>query len=471
MSKVLRNYIVENDVLFKGFIDSDIKSSDTFSLSKISESQFDYILILSPRHIVEIYEESIKLISNNKIIYIHLNPKSSNYDFFLKPQSIIDQIKTEAKHLESYFESKLLKHNKTKLENEILLIGLDFIDLNIKYLYLYLKTHTKIKVHLACNNLRDIKIFKKEGIDVVDYPSKDFIDLVFKCKVKIVDHSPTEKFIIDCIDIGKSVQLWHGVTVKMLGSQTNYKALKYDIVISTSSFVTEYSFSKLYDYQHIIHSGYPRNDILFNDDNNIINVDLELLKDMRNKSFRYVIYMPTYRPRGFDDNPLRYEDLNVFAKFNNIKIIIKMHPFVAERTQEGLNNANKLNSNLSHIIFYDANMDIYPLLKYSDLLLTDYSSVYFDYLHLDKPILFFPYDYEAWESSADGVMLDYFAHSPGDKCYNYDEMKYFIVKNLNEDSFKDERKVIYDKIFDNKTEKASKLIADNIQSLLFDEDI
>lgn len=471
MSKVLSNHLIKNDVFFQGFIDNNITSSDSCSLFSISQTKFDYILILSPRHMIDIYEQTLKTISANKIICVHLNSKTSSYDFFFNPQEIIDQIKTKATYIQSYFDSKFVNHLENKLENEILLIGLDFLDLNIKYLYLYIKNNTNIKVHLACNNLRDIEIFKQAGIDATIYPSQNFVDLVFRCRVKIVDHSPTDKFLIDCINIGKSVQLWHGVTVKMLGTQTNYKALKYNIVLSTSPFVTEYSFSKLYDYEHIIHCGYPRNDILYNDDIDLINVNVKLLKEMQNDSFKYVVYMPTYRPLGFEENPIEYQNLNDFAKTNNIKFIIKMHPFIAEKTREGLKDYTSLASELNHLIFYEANMDIYPLLKYSDLLLADYSSVYFDYLYLNKPIVFFPYDYEKWKESADGVMLDYFTHSPGDKCYTYDEMKQDILKNLNIDSYKNTRKQIHSKMFDNKNKKASQLIVHEIQRLLFNADI
>jgi CDP-glycerol glycerophosphotransferase (TagB/SpsB family) len=83
-------------------------------------------------------------------------------------------------------------------------------------------------------------------------------------------------------------------------------------------------------------------------------------------------------------------------------------------------------------------------------------------LFVDKPILFFPYDYEEWKESANGVMLDYFEYSPGDKAYNFEELKEMILKNLEIDEYKQDRYVILDKMFENKNEKSSKLIANKL---------
>ena len=468
LTTVLRSYLEENNVIFKGYIDNNKSKKDTLLPSKINQINFDYILIYSPVHAVEIFEQINKQINECKIIVTCLNKNTYKYDFFCYPIDLINRIKKEKWKNESYFNNKLKHYKSSNFKDEILLIGLDFVDLNIKYLYLYLKNNTSINAYIATNNNRDLKTLREAGYDVVSYPSKKFIDLVFKCKVKVVDHSPTTKLIIDCMKIGKSVQLWHGVTVKMLGKQANYKAVKYDLVVSTSDFVTEYSFSKLYDYKYIINTGYPRNDIFYKRAVYKINVDQDLLCRMKDKLYKYVIYMPTYRPLGFNDNPISIEDLNQFAVSHNIKFIFKMHPFVAQKSQEGLKRINS-SKKITHIIFHDPHKDIYPLLKYSDLLITDYSSVYFDYLHLNKPILFFPYDYENWKESADGVMLDYFKYSPGDMSFTYNELKKGIIKSLNNDKFQDNRKLIFEKMFENRKGNASNLITNKIKSLFFNE--
>jgi CDP-glycerol glycerophosphotransferase (TagB/SpsB family) len=143
-----------------------------------------------------------------------------------------------------------------------------------------------------------------------------------------------------------------------------------------------------------------------------------------------------------------------------------MHRFIAEKTRESLDKYQNTKINFTNLILYQANMDIYPILKYSDMLIADYSSVYFDYLFVDKPILFFPYDYKEWEKSADGVMLDYFKYSPGEKVYTFDNMLYAILKNLKKDNYKQDRKKILNIMFYNQNSSASKLITLEILNMI-----
>jgi len=457
MSIIFKDYLQDKGVLVKGFIDnSEINIDKVYSLTDIVDKEFDYIFIYSPNHKQTIYKQTCNVIDKNKVKVIELDILKNKYKF----SNSIDY----SQNLDKYFH---LKSKSYKLKNKILLIGIGFIDLNIKYLYLYLKKYTNIEVFLATDNKRDIEIFKSHSINIIEYMSKEFIDIVFECSVKIVDHSPVDKLLIKCINIGYSIQLWHGVTIKMLGKQANYKALKYDVVLSTSNFVSDYSFSKLYDYKFIVEYGYPRNDIFKDDSIDMINIDLDLLKEIKNSDTRYIVYMPTYRPLGFESNPIDYKILNEFAKQNNIKFIIKMHPFVAEKLRESLDKYQDEKYQYTHIIIYSANKDIYPILKYSDMLLTDYSSVYFDYLFVNKPIIFFPYDYNEWYESANGTMIDYFSYSPGDKYYTLDTLLNGIVKNLGLDKYKEERQNMIKKIFMNHKKNSSKLISQMIKDNFF----
>jgi len=462
-SNILKTELEQNNVIILGFIDNKIQNSNILLLNEAIKQNFDYIIIYSDNHLVEIYKQTVQVVDKHKILSATL---SSQNNFILNNTYKVLQIKDEKEQkINNYF---LQKQKEYTLSNSILLIGIGFIDINIKYLYEYIKKYTKYNVYLATNNKRDIEKFNEYNIKVVEYYSKDFIDLVFQCKIKIVDHSPVEPMLVKVLQIGCVIQLWHGVTVKMLGTQVDYKIIDYDIVLSTSQFVTDYSFSKLYNYKHIIHCGYPRNDILRFDDIELINVDLKLLNQMQNDSNKYIIYMPTYRPLGFENNPFDYKRLNEFGKKHNIKFIIKMHPFIGEKIRDDLNSHKHFDYSFTHLIIYDASMDIYPLLKYSDMLIADYSSVYFDYLFVDKPIVFFPYDYEAWQESADGTMLDYFSYTPGDIYYDFDKLLEGILKNLDNDQYKLDRKNLLNKMFINQTYKSSQLIIQKIEELLFD---
>lgn len=463
MSEVFKKYLEENNIIVKGFIDNNKK--EVLKLSDITNKEFDYIFILSPNHEKIIYEEVIKRIDKSKIICVRLNQKNKEYDFVDNKKAILQNNDNSNHLIEEYFYEKSKKY---ELENEILLIGIDFIDLNIKYLYLYLLKNSSYKIHLASNNQRDIEIYKSYGINVILYNSKKFIDLVFKTKIKIVDHTPVNKILVESLKVGKSIQLWHGITIETLGVLANYKILEYDIVLSTSPFVSDYSFSKIYDYKKIIHSGYPRNDILYNDNIKLINVDELLLKEMQDDEFKYIVYMPTHRPLGFNKNPLDYIILNEFAKTNKLKFIIKMHPFVAEKLRDDLTSYQNRDYDYTNIILYESHMDIYPILKYSHMLISDYSSVYFDYLYANKPIVFFCYDYDEWVKGEQGIILDYFSHSPGDKCTTLNELLKCVLANLKNDIYENERKNLFNKMFTNQNNFSSKEILTEIKDLLND---
>ncbi len=462
ISITFKKYLEVNEVIVLGFIDNNLKDDETYSLNDIQNEEFNYIFILSPNHLKAIYEQTIKSISKEKVVCVSLDPKNLSYVFSNDGNFLIDNLIIEKNRYVDYFNKKLEKY---ELEDAVLLIGITFLDLNVKYLYLYLKKHTNLKVYISTNNQRDIQIFQNHGIRVIPYFSEEFLDLVFSTKVKIIDHTPTDELLIKCLNIGKSIQLWHGITIETLGVLANYKVLKYDIVLSTSQFVSDYSFSKIYLYDKIVHCGYPRNDVLYNDDIELINVDLELLEEMKKDEFKYVVYMPTHRPLSFADNPMDYKVLNEFGKNNNIKIIIKMHPFVAEQIRDDL-SLYQDSYDFTNLILYPSFMDVYPILKYSDILISDYSSVYFDYLYVNKPILFFCYDYEKWVEGEQGVILDYFTHSPGDKCYTFEDLLEKVLTNLGNDNYKEDRKLIFEKMFENQEKKASSCLEKEILGLL-----
>ena len=464
-SSVLKDYLIKNNLFVNGYVDNCKVAADIYNLKNVSKFNFDYIFILSENHFEAIYKQLIQSnIDSTKIILAKYDKLTSQYNFIIDINEYIKNNNQNSNDLKSYFNKKLPSY---ELKNNILLIGIGFIDLNLKYLYLYIKEHTKLNIYMSTDNIRDIEIFKSYDIEVIHTNSKKFLDLVFSCKIKVVDHSPVDTFLIKCLKIGKIVQLWHGVTVKMLGTQTNYKVIKYDLILSTSQFVTDYSFSKLYDYNEVVHCSYPRNDVLHFDDIDYINIDNHLLNKMKNDNYRYVIYMPTYRPLGFESNPIDYLELEKFGYIHKIKFIIKMHPFSAEKVSDDLSDY-QLIEEYKNIIIYPANKDIYPLFKYSDMMVADYSSVYFDYMYVDKPIVFFPYDYEDWSKSADGTMLDYFQFSPGVKCYTFEELQFNILENLINDNYRKQRKKIFNKMFINQTQKASKLLSNKFKKMMLE---
>ena len=148
-----------------------------------------------------------------------------------------------------------------------------------------------------------------------------------------------------------------------------------------------------------------------------------------------LVFMPTYRTAlgrvessidrklnvlGIDNVDI--EEVNEFLQENNINIIIKLHPAEESLYIDSIKNLSNINL-ITKSYLDENNIDIYEILRYSDGLITDYSSVYFDYLLLDKPIIFFNNDISEYEENRGFLLepVDYWM--PGEKVKSYDEFK------------------------------------------------
>ncbi|MCE7699874.1 MAG: CDP-glycerol glycerophosphotransferase family protein, partial [Methanobacterium paludis] len=161
------------------------------------------------------------------------------------------------------------------------------------------------------------------------------------------------------------------------------------------------------------------------------------------------IYMPTHRKEGkirsTDFLIQNFEYLNSCLKHLDTFLLVKVHFY-------GLNTENIDNSKFDRIIFIkdeDINQDIYTILPFTDYLITDYSSVYFDYLLLDKPIIFTPLDIDDYLKTDREFYYNYDEVTPGPKARNCDEFVKYIEEAINyPNKYKKEREEI-NKIFNN----------------------
>jgi len=235
---------------------------------------------------------------------------------------------------------------------------------------------------------------------------------------------------------------------------------KYDLVLSTSGFYAEEVFSKAFRTKKVITAGYPRNDVFFqyNRPNILIGSDreaIERIQRVKDDGYRVILYAPTFRDNGGDpltDGALDIVRLSDYSVKNRLFFVFKFHPNPIYLTNLG--------SFPDGIISYNAEKDIYPALKYFDGLITDYSSIYMDYLYLDKPVIFFCYDYERYINQDRELQFDYDWITPGPKCRDQDELEAEIDSALrkNSDCYKKRREEIFKMAFDENRADASKRI-------------
>ena len=248
------------------------------------------------------------------------------------------------------------------------------------------------------------------------------------------------------------IQLWHSIPLKKIELQAYKPSLldkiegrfpEYDTVLSTSEFNTKNSFSKAFNSKEIIEDGYPTNDVFFRDvdELDLIGTDLKsyqkIIKFIEN-GYKTILYAPTFRDTGGDalqDKVIDLIKLNSFAKYNKMIFIFKFHPYPSYKFNI---------DNFDYLIKYDNQKDVYPLLNQIDLLLTDYSSIYFDFLLISNPIVFFPYDIQKYINKDRELIYDYNTMTPGPKCYTQEELQNEIynILILGNDYYSKERETL-----------------------------
>lgn len=220
------------------------------------------------------------------------------------------------------------------------------------------------------------------------------------------------------------LQTWHGTPLKKLvfdmedvySADPNYKenfyyqSRRWDYLSSANEYSTEI-FRRAFKYdKEILEFGYPRNDILYQKNNdhdiNRLKKQLKIPEDKK-----VILYAPTWRDdayfsRGKYSFELQLDLEKMRSQLGNEYIILlRMHYFIAN--QIDLSGFEEFAYDFSS---YD---DIAELYLVSDILITDYSSVFFDYAHLKRPILFYTYDLEKYRDQLRGFYLDIEREVPG----------------------------------------------------------
>ena len=159
----------------------------------------------------------------------------------------------------------------------------------------------------------------------------------------------------------------------------------------------------------VICLGQPRSDIFFE----------EKKPEPHFPGKKMILYCPTHRNEGKEKMEIsRLFDLDRLQDFlekTDYYLVIKKH-FYHRNEEEKLDKYDRI------IDITDQDMDVQELIMETELLITDYSSVYIDYLLLDKPLLFYCYDYENYLKNDREMYFDYADVTPGVKAASFDEL-------------------------------------------------
>ncbi len=288
---------------------------------------------------------------------------------------------------------------------------------NTKYLYLYTNSNDPKSKHIWIGKSHKIvKILRENNLASYYQWSLPGIWSQLRARYFVLDaFLQPENFMFS--GTSKIIQLLHGKGMKKRGyGEPQLK--KQDYIFGTSQFVYDTLSDLFTKGSKYFIAGYSRNDVLFSKiPKSEISVDVksrEQIETAKKNGSKIVLYAPTFR-RGKKTYDLKEEldlvELEKFSKEKNIIFVCNLH--------------NKYRYHMGEIINKNIVLlpesDIYPLFPLFDLMVTDYSSIFVDYLLLDRPIIFYPYDFDEY-SKKEGLVADYDSITPGPKVYTFSDL-------------------------------------------------
>lgn len=275
------------------------------------------------------------------------------------------------------------------------------------------------------------------------------------------------------------INLWHGCGYKSVEkNKTSYIERNYFdyALVPGNIFIDNKAVFWGCDKNQILNIGYPRYDLLFKENDKT----REYVEKLRNGNNKIIIWMPTFRKTEFGVYPeekindsfelpiLNSENdlilLNSICKENSAILCIKKHPYQIEYKSSKLE--------LSNIIFIDNddlvenNIDLYSLMKYTDGLITDYSSIAIDYILIDKAIGFTLDDFENYSKTRGFAFENPKEYMPGYHIYNFEEFKSCLYDiSRGNDVYKQNREKIINEVH-NKCDNYCRRIYNKITEIM-----
>ncbi|SEL21965.1 CDP-glycerol glycerophosphotransferase [Methanobrevibacter gottschalkii] len=251
------------------------------------------------------------------------------------------------------------------------------------------------------------------------------------------------------------VSTWHGTPLKRLGldigdvytKNPNIKKSyiehgeEWDYLISSNKYTSNILKSCFAYPRDVLETGYPRNDILYNAGENQINQIKESLNLPNDK--KIILYAPTWRDDEFyDSGSIKF---TLKLELDKLKEAIGDKYFILVRTHYFIADKLDLSEYEGFALDVSRYEDIAELYLISDLLITDYSSVFFDFANLKRPILYYTYDLEKYESMLRGFYINIHKEVPGPLLFTTEEV-IDSIKNI--EAVKKEYSERYDEFYE-----------------------
>lgn len=330
---------------------------------------------------------------------------------------------------------------------------------NVKAFYDYLienQYNKKFRIVVSANDYEDFKNDVPENVTFVS--NRNGIRSFMKAKYAFYCFG---KYPIKPSKNQNVINLWHGTPLKKIGNlEKGCENIDYNFFskVITASEMYKTIMADIFgcSAENVEVLGNPRNDEMFR-------AEESTDKEIRGNFEKVILWLPTYREYDEDFvistlNQEQLYELNEFLQKCNVGIIIKLHPLqkadikafrytnIEFVTQAQLNNKK---------------ITVYTLLRNADALITDYSSVYFDYMLLDRPIAFATDDIEKYKESRGFIFDNPKEYMPGMEIEKLADVKKFVTDVMEGvDNYKAQRREINDRVNYYKDGESCKRIAE-----------
>lgn len=241
----------------------------------------------------------------------------------------------------------------------------------------------------------------------------------------------------------KTVLLRHGVGVKKIGRAhanpshllyrfyhgnplqrafwrivLHWHTVSFDLVIATSPLHAEQAVEYFgVSPDRVVITGFPRNDVALSSATDTWDVDLNRwLADIAEQRQSLFFYMPTFRDDGTRPYDFSWPELDRRLEKLGAKLLVRVH--FADRS----GFAAAMNGSLRNIRLHDPNGDPYRVFHAVRALITDFSSVAYDFMLLGRPVIFFTPDEERFKRMR-SLYFDYDEVTPGPRARTIDELE------------------------------------------------
>lgn len=256
-------------------------------------------------------------------------------------------------------------------------------------------------------------------------------------------HGTPLKRLAHDIDVAEDATFYRSeVTFERMANSYDLDVARYNYMISPNAFCTDVFQSAFrINKERLIETGYPRNDFITNTTPEEVIALKEKYKIPLDK--KVLLYAPTWRDNSYDDKGYTFELQADFKKWKSILgddwvLVFKPHYLIHTK----FDTDEELEGFLYKI---PASKEINELYVLADAMVTDYSSVFFDYAILKRPIYFYMYDLDEYANDLRGFYLDIHKDLPGKIYMNEEEM----LKNIKNGSYDYSKLTEFNKRFNN----------------------